>query len=144
MKSSTIRSIALVIGVTLIGALLFLASRGETTRFEAGSPEATVQSFLEAMVDRDNDRALSFMEPETKCDSSDLDRQYISPDLTVDLVESSITGDRAQVKIRSRYSSGDLFGGWSEDHSIGLTRIDGTWRITGTPWPLYECDGVKP
>ena len=144
MKSSTIRNLILGLIVVLIAALVFIASRGGSSRFDAGSPEATVQSYLQAKVDRDNDRALSYFEPETKCDSSDLDRQYLSPDLTADLLDSSITADRAQVKIRIRYADNDLFGGWSEDHSIGLTRISGMWKITGVPWPLFECDGVKP
>lgn len=144
MKSSTIRNLILGLIVVLIAALVFIASRGGSSRFDAGSPEATVQSYLQAMVDRDNDRALSYFEPETNCDSSDLDRQYLSPDLTADLLDSSITADRAQVKIRIRYADNDLFGGWSEDHSIGLTRISGMWKITGVPWPLFECDGVKP
>jgi hypothetical protein len=144
VKSSTIRNLILGLIVVLIAALVFIASRGGSSRFDAGSPEATVQSYLQAMVDRDNDRALSYFEPETKCDASDLDRQYLSPDLTADLLDSSITGDRAQVKIRIRYADNDLFGGWSEDHSIGLTRISGMWKITGVPWPLFECDGVKP
>jgi len=144
MKSSTIRNLILGLIVVLIAALVFIASRGGSSRFDAGSPEATVQSYLQAMVDRDNDRALSYFEPGTKCDSSDLDRQYLSPDLTADLLDSSITADRAQVKIRIRYADNDLFGGWSEDHSIGLTRISGMWKITGVPWPLFECDGVKP
>jgi len=144
MKSSTIRNLILGLIVVLIAALVFIASRGGSSRFDAGSPEATVQSYLQAMVDRDNDRALSYFEPGTKCDSSDLDRQYLSPDLTADLLDSSITADRAQVKIRIRYADNDLFGGWSEDHSIGLTRISGMWKITGVPWPLFECEGVKP
>lgn len=137
------RLLAMILGVALIGALLFVASRSENGNFEAGSPEATVQAYLQAMVDRDNDQALSYFEPTTKCDSSDLDRQYISPDLTVDLIESSTTGDRAQVKIRIRYSNDDLFGGWSEDHTIALTKLEDQWRLAGTPWPLYECHGVK-
>lgn len=138
------RNILAVIALIAVTALVFIASRSDTTQFESGSPEATVQSYLQAMVDRDNDRALSYFASDTKCDSSDLDRQYVSPDLTVDLMDSKVTADRAQVKIRIRYSNDDLFGGWSEDHTIGLSRIAGTWKITGIPWPLYECDGVKP
>ena len=139
-----VRALIIVVGIALTGALLLVASQSEDGKFEAGSPESIVQSYLKAMVNRDNDRALSYFEPTTKCDSSDLDRQYISPDLTVDLRDTSISGDRAQVKIRIRYSNNDLFGGWSEDHTIALSKLDGTWRITGTPWPLYDCDGVKP
>jgi hypothetical protein len=144
MKSTTLRNVLALVALLTIAALVFIASRSDTAKFEIGSPEATVQSFLQAMVDRDNDLALSFLEPTTKCDSSDLDRQYISPDLTVDLLDSSVTGERAQVKIRTRYSNDDLFGGWSEDHSISLSWVEGSWRISGTPWPLYQCDGVKP
>lgn len=143
MKNAT-RLIISLFGVILIAALLVVASSSDRAEFEIGSPEATVQSYLLAMVDRDNDRALSYFEANTKCDSSDIDRQYFSPDLTVDLIESSINGDRSQVKIRIRYSNDDLFGGWSEDHTIGLIKSGSDWKITGTPWPLYECDGVKP
>lgn len=143
MKNSA-RILIALFGLIAIAALLFVASRSENADFELGSPEATVQSYLEAMVDRDNDLALSYFESNTKCDSSDLDRQYFSPDLTVDLLQSSINGDRAQVKIRIRYSNDDLFGGWSEDHTIALIKSGSDWKIAGTPWPLYECDGVKP
>lgn len=142
MKNPT-RIIIALFGLIAVAALLFVAARGENANFEVGSPEATVQSYLKAMVDRDNDLALSFFESNTECDSSDIDRQYFSPDLTVDLMESTINGDRAQVKIRIRYSNDDLFGGWSEDHTIALIKSGSDWKIAGTPWPLYECDGVK-
>lgn len=138
------RLLVAIFALIAVVALLFVASRSENAEFEVGSPEATVQSYLEAMVDRDNDLALSYFESNTKCDSSDLDRQYFDPNLTVDLLKSTINGDRAQVKIRIRYSNDDLFGGWSEDHTIALMRSGGAWKIAGTPWPLYECDGVKP
>ena len=144
MKSSTMRSLFAIVGLIAVAALVFIASRSDTAQFETGSPEAIVQSYLKAMIDRDNDLALSYFSSETTCDSSDIDRQYLSPDLPVDLVSSKITGERAQVKIRARYSNDDLLGGWSEDHTIGLSRVDGSWRITGIPWPLYDCDGVKP
>lgn len=144
MKSSTLRSLLALVALVAVAALVFIASRSDTAQFESGSPEATVQSYLQAMIERDNDRALSYLTSDTRCDSSDLDRQYLSPDLTVDLITSTTTGDRAQVKVRARYSSDDLFGGWSEDHTIGLTRIGGVWKITGVPWPLYDCDGIKP
>lgn len=144
MKSSTLRSLLALVALVAVAALVFIASRSDTAQFESGSPEATVQSYLQAMIERDNDRALSYLISDTRCDSSDLDRQYLSPDLTVDLITSTTTGDRAQVKVRARYSSDDLFGGWSEDHTIGLTRIGGVWKITGVPWPLYDCDGIKP
>lgn len=139
-----VRILISVFGLIAVAALLFVAARGENAKFEVGTPEATVQSYLKAMVDRDNDLALSYFEANTKCDSSDIDRQYFSPDLTVDLIESTINGDRAQVKIRIRYSNDDLFGGWSEEHTIALIKSGADWKIAGTPWPLYECDGVKP
>jgi hypothetical protein len=130
--------------IALVALAILSALQDKTVNFAAGSPESTVQSFFTAMAERDSDAAIKLFVATTPCETFELDRQTLSREITVDLVESSVTGDSAKVKVRVRYSSDDVVGGWKEDQVIRLVKENGLWRLTGTPWPLYDCEQEKP
>lgn len=138
------RIVASLGAIALVALAIFSATQSKTTEFATGTPEATVQAFFKSLSERDSEGALQYFVANTPCELFELDRQSLSQEITIDLVESEITGDSAKVKVRIRYSSNDMVSGWKEDQVIRLEKKLGNWRITGTPWPLYDCEQEKP
>lgn len=138
------RIVASLGAIALVALAIFSATQSKTTEFATGTPEATVQAFFKSLSERDSEGALQYFVADTPCELFELDRQSLSQEITIDLVESEITGDSAKVKVRIRYSSNDMVSGWKEDQVIRLEKESGNWRITGTPWPLYDCEQEKP
>jgi len=138
------RIVASLGAIALVALAILSATQSKTTEFATGTPEATVQAFFKSLSERDSEGALQYFVANTPCELFELDRQSLSQEITIDLVESEITGDSAKVKVRIRYSSNDMVSGWKEDQVIRLEKESGNWRITGTPWPLYDCEQEKP
>ncbi|MFM7463817.1 MAG: hypothetical protein ACKO29_07095, partial [Actinomycetota bacterium] len=138
------RIVASLGAIALVAIAIFSATQSKTSEFATGTPEATVQAFFKSLSERDSEGALQYFVANTPCELFELDRQSLSQEITIDLVESEITGDSAKVKVRIRYSSNDMVSGWKEDQVIRLEKELGNWRITGTPWPLYDCEQEKP
>jgi len=129
---AAIAVIAVVLGV-------FTATQSPSD-LDPKSPEGVVQQYMTAVFDRRNDDAAEFLDAADECGADDLDRYGTPQDARVDLSESMISGETARVTVHIEYSSSDPFGGgWSEDRTIRLVRSGSDWKITGIPWPLYDC-----
>ena len=135
------RVLGLVVAViAVISVIVVLAGRQPTTQLDEGSPEAAVQQYLQAVSDRDFDQALNFLSDDSKCTIEDFDRAYIQDSLRIGLSESSGNQTTAVVTVSIQSSNGDPFGGtYTEERNFRLVNTDGEWKITGTPWPNYEC-----
>jgi len=132
------RIFASIGAVVLVALAIFSATQSKT------SDEATVQAFFKAMSERDSEGARKYFVSDSPCELFELDRQSLSQEITIDLVESEVRSNEAKVKVRIRYSSNDMVSGWKEDQVIRLVKESSAWRITGTPWPLYDCEQEKP
>ena len=129
-----------VFALAIISVIVVLASRQPTTQLDEGSPEAAVQQYLQAVSERKFDEALEYLSEDTKCTVEDFDRAYIQDSLRIGLSESSGNQTTAVVTVSIQSSNGDPFGGtYTEERNFRLVNADGEWRITGTPWPNYEC-----
>jgi len=129
-----------VVVVVAVVVLAFSLGRN-VTEYDATTPEGVAQSYLTAAFDGDFDRAAEFIEAGSDCDADDLDRAYIQESARISLVDSSIDGERARVRIAAEIpSAGPLGGFYREEHTLRLVRIDDQWRLTGVPWPLYDCN----
>lgn len=108
--------------------------------FAESTPEGVVQRYLTAVFDRDGTTAVGFLEPGTTCTPEAVERTWVAENSSVQLVDAVIDGDSAKVRISVTYDNGDLFGtAPREQHSYRLVRSEGSWRIQGIPWPLYDC-----
>lgn len=140
---------AILIGIGIIIVLaiiiaLALAGRG-LQEFEAGSPEATAQAYIQALFDDDFDEAVGYLSEElqTRCRPGDLRASDLED--TAIFEEVRRDGDHAEIELR--LSDGESFPGdfpfddyrWSRDTELELDRIDGVWRITWAAWPVYRC-----
>lgn len=121
-------------------AVAILSAAKSPAELDPSSPEGVVQQYLTAVFDHRNDDAADFLDPAGNCAADDLDRFGVAPNARVDLVKAESTTDSARVTIAIEYSSGDPFGGgWSEEKTLRLVKSDGAWKLTGIPWPMYDC-----
>ena len=73
----------------------------------------------------------------------DFDRAYVQDSLRILLSDTTSSATTASVTVKIETSNGDPFySGYTEDQTFRLTKDDSGWKITGIPWPTYECGGV--
>ena len=145
MRSKSANKIlGLVVGaISIVALILVLAVKEPTPQLDVNSPEGTVQQYLQAVTDRDFDTALTFLATDSKCKIEDFDRAYIQESVRIGLADATETQTTATVKVSVESSNGDPFGGsFTDNQSFRLLNSDGGWKITGIPWPTYECGGV--
>ena len=146
VKSSPNRVLAIVIGAVVALTLLvvWLSTSRSTTEFAAGSPERTVQAYLLAMTRHDAVEAARYLDPSSGCDVSDLEQAWASDGVRATLVDTSVTGAEARVTVLISGDGAPMGeAGTSETHLFQLTRPGQEWLVSGTPWPLYACEGVQ-
>ena len=137
------RMLGLVVAAISIMALIAVLAVKETTpQLDANTPEGTVQQYLKSVTERDFDTAITYLASDTKCKIEDFDQAYIQDSFRISLSDTSITSDSAMVKVGIENSSGDPFGGsYAESQTFRLTKSASAWKISGIPWPTYQCGG---
>lgn len=139
-------NLVLAVAVAVVGVLAVLAGVLAATRdephFPQGSPEAAVQDYLTAVLARDNDAAAALLAEDGPCDATDFDQTFVPDDARVVLRDAETDGATARVVVDVVQGSGGPFDGseFSERQSFRLSRDGDSWRIGGSPWPLFECD----
>lgn len=127
---------ALVVGVVV-------AATRAPVRLDPESPEGVVQSYLEAVLDRDYGRAAEYLSAETaeRCPPSLFREAWIPDDVVADLDEVRLRDENADVRVQIRTTAEPLpFEALDTSiETFVLIDEDGSWRIDGAPWPLYSC-----
>ncbi len=144
---------ALILMVTLISvvAIIFVAlsTTRSTNNYEVSSPEWAVQQYLLAMFDGDTDSAYSFLAPSSPCNVTHLDRAWTDQNASINLVEvetNAMVGSKstARVEVAVEFGSSDFLGpSYIESHVYRLEESEGSWLITGIPWPVYDCGVIS-
>ena len=133
--------LAVVVFAIVVASLVtaLLTSR-DTAELEPGTPEAAVQDYLDAVLDRDSEAAERMLAPDSPCDVEDLDNAFVDDDVRVSLRDVEVSDTTARVDVTISAGSGGLIPSeWSEEHTFRLRRTGDDWLITGAPWPLFEC-----
>lgn len=143
MSARPERVLALVVGLVLVLAVAaaVVAANRPTPSVEPGSPEAVVQDFLTAVVEGDEEAALSYLDPDLNCDERSLEHVR-DEQARVALLESEVDGDEARVVVSISQGSSGPFetGEYSREETYRLLRTGDGWRITDdVSWPLYGC-----
>jgi hypothetical protein len=132
-----------IASIAIVALIVVLAVKEPTAELDEGSPEGVVQQYLNAAIDKNFDQAKSFLASDTKCTADDFDRAYIQNSIRIGLSDATSTEVSAKVTITIETSNGDPFGGsYSESQTFRLVKEGSGWKITGIPWPTYECGGV--
>jgi len=143
-RANGVLALIAAVSLLLIAVSLFVSSNREETKYAADTPEGVVQLYLKAIIEGKHDKAANYFATGSECDASDIDRAYVSDTLRVNLVSSEIDGNSAYVKIEANLDSGMLFeDGYSESHTYRLAREKANWRLTGIPWPLWDCGDIN-
>lgn len=145
MSTSANRGLAVIGGaIVVIGIIVAsLASSWTVPERDPKSPEGVVQAYLAAVLEHDSAAALALLESQTACTVEQFDQSYVDRDVTINLVDVEQSGDDATVQVSIEHSNGDPFGGtWNEEQYLRLVKSDGAWRLSGSPWPVYNCEMV--
>lgn len=133
--------------VLLIAVLTVVALARDPVRLDPTTPEGTVQGYLQAIGDDDYESALEVLDPDGPgtCVAADIARSAPGEPFTATLLEdrSDVGADEAIIAVRLRFGTDDVFGsGWDTVETFDLVSKNGSWRITGQPWPYFDwsCD----
>lgn len=132
---AAIAAIAVIVGV--------VTAMQSPSALDPASPEGVVQQYLSAVFEHRNDDAAKFLDASGQCDADDLDRSGFNQDAQVDLLDVVTTGTTSRVNVHLQYGGGDPFSdGWGEDKTMRLVKSGADWKITGIPWPMWDCNLV--
>lgn len=131
-----------VTGAALIVVLVVVALSRDPVQFDPDTPEATVQTYLQAISDADYALALEMIDPQDVEDCTPVDLARSSPDepFTAHLGESREGGaDTAVITVRIRFGADAPLDTPSEfTETFTLAQRDGMWLMTGEPWPYFS------
>ena len=128
--------------ISIVALIAVLAVKETTPQLDAKTPEGTLQQYLQSVTDHDFNSAITYLATGTKCKIEDFDQAYIQDSVRISLSDTSITSDSASVKVSIENSSGDPFGSsYAESQTFRLTKSANGWKISGIPWPTYQCGG---
>lgn len=133
---------ALGVVAVAIALIALLAGRDRRQTFDPSSPQAAVQTYLDAILAGDPDLAATKLDDRTagRC-LRPLRRTITEEGVRASLLDALIETDRATIEIQLTYPDGDLFGtsGYSFEERFFLERVDGEWLIIEDPWPVAVC-----
>ena len=136
------RVLAIVVGLVVLLAVVagVLAANRTVADHDRSTPEGVVQAYVVAVIDGDHEEAAGLLAEDSSCDVGDLESSYAPEVDRVVLRDSEVDGDQARVEVETVSAEGP-FGAfdYSERHTFRLERTGTGWRITGRPWPLFEC-----
>ena len=136
------RIVLMVIGgvaIVLIAVAIVVAVQ-PPVELDPTTPEGTAQGYYQAILDGDEDLALSYLNEDlaARCPTHELG--YFTPDgARVVIAETEIDGDEARVDVVVTETWGDgAFGSGSRtfDETLVMTRNGDTWVISRMPWPV--------
>lgn len=127
--------LAVVIGLSIVALLR------EPVTLDPGTPEGTVQTYLQALADRDWERALEQTAPNISqsCTAQDVEDNFYYDSFTATLGDVREAGSSTIVEVAINQRNTGFESGYFEQ--IEVTDEDGAWAITGDPWPYftYAC-----
>jgi hypothetical protein len=137
--------LAVLVAAIFVSALLLVSfSNNSGVKLKEGSPARTVQNYLQSIIDGRNDLAFTYLSKDSICTVEDIDRSYLYDQVQLTLQKETIVGiSEAVVQISIQQGESMMMGNVNEEkQSFRLIKENGLWKISGIPWPLYDC-GVR-
>lgn len=131
--------IGALVGVLVVVALVLALQPPK--QLDPGTPEATVQGYLQAVIDGDQGKAERLMTPDlVKRCGTDLTQIRHAPEgFRAVIVDTAPLGDRMVVTVEIAQGSGrGLFGdSYTFEEAVVLEQVGDDWLIAESPWPIY-------
>jgi hypothetical protein len=145
--------IVIVIGIILLAvvAVVLVLARGQRENYMADdTPSGVVHNYFLAIQREEFEKAYGYLSDDLKS-KPDLDEfiqmvddNYYGSEVSLQIGQSSIDGDRARVEVSiTTYSGGGPFdsGRYSSPDTAYLRRNEnGDWKLTGYPYPYWGYD----
>lgn len=143
MKQASNIVLAIITGLIVVLAVVaaVLANRDNAAQWPPDSPEAAVQNYVRAVVDQDYPTALRYVDPGLACNVAHFEMSYYPQDTAISLFQAHITGDEATVHVEIGSYGEPFFDTFVHQEQFDLIDTPEGWQITGSPWPVYVCDG---
>ena len=138
--------LAVLIAAIFAIALIFaISSQNSVKVLDDGTPEATVQSYLQALNDGRSEDAAALFASASSCTVEDIDRAYIDKNAQVSLDKTVMTNETSAIVYVSiqRNDAPLLADPYTESQDYRLIKEDGIWKLSGIPWPLYDCGVIR-
>lgn len=138
-------ALGLIAVVAVVGGVVSATSK--VTEYDRTTPQGVVQAYVAALVDGDPEAAAEYLAEDSPCDATAVEEQaYLSDEVRVVLRKTEIEADVARVQVDVAWSWGGLFAGSErfEKHTLRLSRTGEDWRLTGSPWPMFDCGSRGP
>ena len=146
-------AVAVLVLVGVSAAVTLTDRRGEPELLPEGTAEGSVQRYLSAIENGDDREAYGFLSPQLldACSLQEFrdslrgiqfDGVRRDQDLRVTLIGAKPVDDTVEVSVRiTRFRLDPPFGGneYSHRERFVLGQIDGAWRFTDPPWPMWRC-----
>ena len=140
----------LVLGI--VGALLavlvvvaIVLALQPPEQFDPGTPEATVQNYLQAVIDGNQSEVALLMTPEVveRCGADLIQLRYSPDGFRAVILGTEPFGDRTVVQVEITQGSGPgLFGdSWAFEEALVVEQDGAEWLIAEAPWPIYCGEG---
>ncbi len=141
--SDPLRSILVIAAGMLVisvvaATFVLIAAPDDAETYDPGTPEHTVREYVQAVRDRDVDRAYEMLSPSAQRDVSEADlRDYMrfnymqEPEWRIRLTGVDVSDDRATVELTLEYSGGGPFGldRLRRREVVPVVRDDAEWKV---------------
>lgn len=145
LRARIVGWVAVGIVALLVGVGLVVGTLQDVPAGDPGTPEGTVQVYAQAVIDGRWVEARDLLASDIRadCGVADFRNSWVAQPLSVRLEEVRTTDTGAEVEVQLRALAGpDPFGtDYLSTEVFDLVQEDGQWRLTGSPWPVYECRG---
>lgn len=140
-RAGLVLAIAVALLVLLAVVAGVLAATRPAPQLTAGSPEATVQDYLQHVHAHELEDAAALLSAESGCTVTHLEDAYVDRGARIVLRDTRVEGDTARVRVDLVHDEGGLFGGggWTSEETFELVRDGDRWAVSGTPWPMGFC-----
>lgn len=129
-----------IVALALVAAIVSL--RQPTSAGDPSTPQGVVRAYAKAVVEQNYSAAAALVDSELNCTPAHFAASFVPENVALTLLEASDRADPESVAVAIN-SYGESLTGSSSQEVFELHRFEDTWRITGTPWPVYNC-GVLP
>lgn len=142
-SNTVLAGIGVVVALLVVVAVVFALQ--PPTQFDPTTPEGTAQGYFEAINERDEDLAQTFMTDELRlaCDGEWWFYERGAASRVV-IADTTIDGNTARVKVNISvsYGEGPFSGGsYDQDETLVMVHEGDLWLISKPTWPMdpYAC-----
>ncbi len=146
-------AILIGIGVLIVAALaVYFTRRGESTYVAASTPDGVVHNYVLAVLNRDYQKAYSYLADLTNKPTFEQFRQAFAVGKlnpsgnSIQIGKSSVSGNDASVEVDMVYQPSDPFSsGYNNVGTAQLVRQGDAWKISAMPtYNLWDYSWYQP